>query len=432
MKTSFSSDFLAAVRGELSLANQTHMKLFPGETDRRQPVHTVYGGAQIFKRNTAVRLGELALKSVEEFAPNAGVLTEALGIEKGMAEKVYERMVAKLKKEAIEDFRIDFEDGYGNRPDTEEDGHAGFTAEEVVAGMKEKTLPPFIGIRIKTFSDELATRSMRTLDVFVSTLLEKSGGQLPSNFVVTLPKVVHREQVVALERLMCALEQKNGLPNNSLKLEIMVETTQSIFGPDGKAPLLDFVLAAKGRCVAAHFGTYDYTASNNITASYQHMNHPACDFARLVMQNTLANTGVTLSDGATNVMPIGDKETVHRAWKLAFDHIRHSLEMGFYQGWDLHPAQVPIRYAAMYAFFLESFDAASSRLKALMDKAAQATLVGDVFDDAATGQGLLNYFLRGYGCGALSQQDVQRSGLTIEEIQTRSFVKILNRRKGSK
>ena len=94
---------------------------------------------------------------------------------------------------------------------------------------------------------------------------------------------------------------------------------------------------------------------------------------------------------------------MHRAWRLHADDVRHSLVNGFYQGWDLHPAQLPTRYAAVYAFFLEGLDAASERLRNFVDKAAQATLVGDVFDDAATGQGLLNFFLRGINCGAITR-----------------------------
>ncbi len=86
---------------------------------------------------------------------------------------------------------------------------------------------------------------------------------------------------------------------------------------------------------------------------------------------------------------------------------------GFYQGWDLHPAQLPTRYAAVYAFFLEGLDAASDRLTNFVTKAAQATLVGEVFDDAATGQGLLNYFLRAMNCGAITEREaVEQSGLT--------------------
>ena len=227
----------------------------------------------------------------------------------------------------------------------------------------------------------------------------------------------------------------------------MVETPQSIFAEDGTVALPRLVSAARGRCVAAHFGTYDYTAGNNITAAHQHMNHPACDFARQVMQVSLAGTGVWLSDGATNVMPVPphrtsgstltaaqvaeNRATVHRAWKLCYQHIQRSLELGFYQGWDLHPAQLPVRFAAVYAFFLDGLDAAAERLRNFVAKAAQATLVGDVFDDAATGQGLLNFFLRAVESGAIAEEEAAPlGGLTLEELRTRSFVKILKGRAG--
>ena len=124
-----------------------------------------------------------------------------------------------------------------------------------------------------------------------------------------------------------------------------------------------------------------------------------------------------------------NREVVHRAWRLHYNHIQHSLINAFYQGWDLHPAQLPTRYAAVYAFFLESLEAASERLKNFVEKAAKATLVGDVFDDAATGQGLLNYFLRAVNCGAINEAEaVQLSGLSLEELRSASFVKILKNR----
>jgi hypothetical protein len=103
---------------------------------------------------------------------------------------------------------------------------------------------------------------------------------------------------------------------------------------------------------------------------------------------------------------------------------------GFYQGWDLHPAQLPVRYAAVYSFFLEGLGAASTRLKNFIEKAAQATRVGEVFDDAASGQGLLNFFLRGISCGAITEGEAQKAGLTLAELQTRSFLKILEGRRG--
>ena len=88
-----------------------------------------------------------------------------------------------------------------------------------------------------------------------------------------------------------------------------------------------------------------------------------------------------------------------------------------------------MRYAAVFAFFLESYDDAVDRLKTFVDKAARATLIGDVFDDAATGQGLLNYFLRALNSGAISEEEVLATGLNLEEIRTRSFAKILKGRK---
>jgi citrate lyase beta subunit len=479
MKTSLFDSSLRDLTESLAEANNAFAASYPGETGKRQPVHTVYGGAHLFKSDSGARLGALARRSLDQFAPDFIAFARAIGLpgaaqlpestEEGnglradlennsdtvrqnnkvawLAHTIYNRVTEKLRREPVEDFRIDFEDGYGNRPDEEEDGHAAAAAAEVAEGMLNTTLPPFIGIRIKPFTEELRARSMRTLDIFVSTLVEKSGGKLPGNFVVTLPKITIPEQVNALAGLFESLEQATGLASDSLKLEMMIETTQSIINNRGEINLPLLLAAARGRCVAAHFGTYDYTASCSITAAHQHMMHPACDFAKNMMQVSFAGTGIWLSDGATNIMPVAphrfseggtpltaeqineNREVIHRAWKLHYDHIQHSLENAFYQGWDLHPAQLPTRYAAVYSFFLESLDAASERLKNFVEKAAKATLVGDVFDDAATGQGLLNYFLRAINCGALTEEEaVELSGLTVAELRSGSFVKILNNR----
>ena len=291
----------------------------------------------------------------------------------------------------------------------------------------------------------LTTRLVCAL--FVTTLANLTNDKLPDNFVVTLPKVMIPEQVAALVDLFKLLEANIGFAPGSLKLEIMVETPQSILNSRGESALPLIVAAADGRCVGAHFGVYDYTASCDITAAYQQMTHPVCDFARHMMQVALLGTGIWLSDGATNIMPIGphrvakdgppltaeqekeNRAVVYRAWKLGYDDIRHSLKHGYYQGWDLHPAQLAIRYAAVYSFFLESLEAASERLKAFMEKAAQASLVGDVFDDAATGQALLNYFLRAINCGAITEDEAQVTGLTLDEIRSRSFYHILENRR---
>lgn len=448
MGTSLPERDLAGVLKKLSAANERYATRFPGESSARQPVHTVYGGAHLFKADSARKLGEVALRSLDEYAPDAATFADALGLEPPeFAATIYRRVIEKLRREPVEDFRIDFEDGYGNRPDEEEDATCGAAARELARGMVEGALPPFIGIRIKPFNRELHRRGIRTLDLFLTALLDATGGSLPDNFVITFPKVVLPDQVTAFAAVLDRLEARLGLAPGTFKIELMVETPQSIVGADGGSPLPAMVAAAGGRCIAAHFGVYDYTASLNITAAYQLMRHPACDMARQLMQVALAGTGVMLSDGGTNVLPVPlhraakggpslsaqqqaeNMASVHRGWRLHFDDVRHSLENAFYQGWDLHPAQLPTRYAALFAFFVTGLDAAAERLRSFVGKAAQATLVGDVFDDAATGQGLLNYFLRGLNCGAITEEETAATGLTLAELRSRSFLKILANRR---
>ncbi len=445
-RTSLDPNEIAPIVSTLSEANKGFMQRYPGESNRRQAVHTVYGGAHLFRSDSAQKLGEVALRSLEEYAPDASTLATALGMDGALAEKVYDRVVEKLRREPVEDFRLDFEDGYGNRPDAEEDAHSASSAEEVARGFSGKTLPPFIGIRIKPMNEDLRARSMRTLDIFVTTLLGQTDGKLPENFVITVPKIQLPAQMSAVVRLFEILERKNALTNGTLKIEPMIETPQSIINSRGEVALASLVDAAEGRCRSVHFGVYDYTASCGITANYQTMGHPACDFARQMMLVSLAGTGIHLSDGATNILPVGphrasdgksltqkqrdeNRDAVYAAWRLGFNDNLHSLRTGFYQGWDLHPAQLVTRYAAVYSFFLEGLEGASNRLKTFVEKAALASLFGDVFDDAATGQGLLNFFLRGIACGAITEAEALATGLSLDEIRSRSFLKILQNRR---
>lgn len=441
MTPALSAADLEPLVADLRAANREFLARYPGESNRRQPVHVVYGGAHLFKADSTPKLGAVALRALAEYAPDAASLATIFGAKwtPELATTLHARVREKLEREPVEDFRLDFEDGYGNRLDAEEDGHAETSAAEVAAGLNAGTLPPFIGIRVKPFNEDLRARSMRTLDLFVSSLIAKTGGTLPPNFVITIPKVQIAAHVVAAAKVCALLEKKLGLAERALRLELMVETPQSIIGRDGRCPLLGFIEAADGRCSSVHFGVYDYTASFGITAAYQAMGHPACDFTRTAMVAALAGTGVHISDGATNILPVAphrgenltgaqlreNRETVHGAWKRAFDDTLHSLRSGIYEGWDLHPSQLVARYAAVYSFFLEGLPAASSRLAAFVEKAALASLYGEVFDDAATGQGLLNFFLRGIACGAIAEDEALATGLTLEEIRSRSFLKIL-------
>ncbi len=423
-----SSNSMAAWTRRLESAAARVATDYSGEGSERQPVHTVYGGAQLFSSTTTSKLGDLALQFAEEWVASSDDLVTILGMDPEVASRVHPAVLDKLRREPVEDFRIDFEDGYGHRSEDEEDAHARGTAEAVAAGMETGSLPPFLGIRTKSLSAELHRRALRTLDLFVTTVAELSGG-LPDNFTVTLPKIQDVDQVRVMTEALIALETALGI--DTIPMELMVETPQTVIDVDGSTGVRKWVDAAAGRVRGAHFGTYDYTASMSITAAYQTMDHPACDFARHALQVSLAGTGVWLSDGATNVMPVGDRQTVTHAMRLHYGHIRRSLLHGYYQGWDLHPAQLVTRYAAVFAFFLEGLDAAGERLSNFVESAAKATLVGDVFDDAATGQGLLNYFLRAVNCGAITESEATtRTGLSGEELRTRSFLKILERRRG--
>jgi citrate lyase beta subunit len=477
MNTSLSSADLEPLLSALTESNEQFAHRYQGFSATRQPVHTVYGGAQLYSAATAEKLGRLALANLSLYAPNFVMFAKALGFvgasdlpgsaaeiqalsdaleenpalirasnpDAWLAHTVYQRVVSKLESEPVEDNRVDFEDGYGSRPDAEEDLHAAQAAKAMAEAMENKALPASTGIRIKAFTEEARTRAIRTLDLFLTTLGERTGGRLPANFAITLPKVCTVAQVSTLAKLLTLLEEKCGFQAGSIKLEFMLETTQAIFTPDGRNAIPDLVKAADGRCIRVAFGTMDYTASCNIASTHQSHTHPAADFARHVIQVSLAGTGVFISDGITNVMPIAphrategnqldqqqiaeNMSVVHQAWKLHFDNISSSLRQGYYQGWDLNPAQIPARFAAVYYFFLTGLQDAGARLKTFIDQAAQASMVGNVFDDAATGQGLLNFLLSGIGCGAITETEALATGITMDELHSRSFLKIVANR----
>ena len=354
----------------------------------RQPIHTLYGGAHLFKSTTCSKLGALAERAFREHAPDPATLAQVFEIPGTLAAMIHARVTERLRRgNVVEDFRIDFEDGFGVRSDDEEDAAADNAAREVSAAVQAGSLPAMFGIRVKSFhAESTKARALRTLDRFLSR------ATLPQNFVVTLPKVTAPEQVARLIEVL--------RPYPGVSIEIMIETPESIF------MLPRLLEAARGKCLAAHFGAYDYMASLGITAASQDLHHPACDFARSMMLVSLAETGVWLVDGATNLLPF--PPAVHRAWKLHYDNIRHSLYNGFYQSWDLHPAQIPARLVAVHTFFLEGLAEASTRLRNFRDQSEQATRVGGIFDDAATGRGLVNFFERAVHCGAIKEEDVPR------------------------
>jgi citrate lyase beta subunit len=410
----------------LTTANSHFQRTYPGDSGKRQPVHVVYGGANLFKADTCPKLSGIARKSWLQYCPDANVLSHVTGIAAELSSTVHARITEKLEREAIEDYRVDFEDGYGVRPEAEEDAHCDTAALQMAQALAGEQLPPYCGIRIKALAEESKHRALRTLQRFLNALLHHTSGRLPRNFAVTLPKITVPEQVAVLTQ---ALQ-----PFPGIHMELMMEAPQILF----KLP--ELVALTEGRCIGVHFGPYDYTSQLGITAAHQSLQHPACDFARSMMQVSLAGTGLALSDGPTTQMPIPphrgenltdpqmeqNRDVVHRAWRAHYENVRYALHRGIYQGWDLHPAQIPMRYAGIYAFFLEGIGPASERLSNFIQQAAQATRIGEVFDDAATGQGLLNYFLRAMSCGAIPEGDIPAlTGITQQQLRTASFAEIL-------
>jgi len=241
---------------------------------------------------------------------------------------------------------------------------------------------------------------------------------------VTLPKVLSSQSVASLAEEIHKLEQTCGFIEGSIGIELMIEHPHALIAEDGSCALPELIQAAGHRCRAAHFGAYDYTAACEISAMSQDLGHPACDFARHMMQAALAGSGVHLSDGATTLLPIephrvtapdetltpkqqeANLKSVHRAWQKSHRDIQRSLHQGFYQGWDLHPGQISIRFFTVFSFFHEGLELATQRFKQFRAQAAQATRSDCHFDDAATGYGLFNFFRRAWACGAIDERQL--------------------------
>ena len=372
-------------------------------TRGRQPLQTLYVAADRVSRSTVADFGAEALRLIEAHAWDADAFVDAFGVPEGVADRTRDRTLVKLERRPVEDLRVDFEDGYGMRDDEEEDRHAEAAARVVLEARGDPAAPPSFGLRVKSFDDErLAARSVRSLERFVSTVVDGAAG-LPDGFIVTFPKVTDPDQVAAFADALAELESKHGLADGSLGFEVQVETPRAVLGPDGAATAPRIVEAAGGRLTAMHLGVFDYTASLGLMPWEQRLNHPANDLARQVLQVALAGTGVWVSDGSSNVVPASDRtEDVRAAWRVHAAHVRHSLARGFYQGWDLHPSHLASRYAAIYGWLLPHLDDATERVRAWRGR----TSVEGVLDEPATVTSLLRYLRLAVSSGAVEEDQV--------------------------
>jgi citrate lyase beta subunit len=384
---------------------------YPGDPGTRQPVHTVYVPGDVFAADTLRDWGDRALAALDEHAPDASSFAAVLGLDDDLARPVYDRVRAKLEREPVEDLRVDFEDGYGPRPDAEEDEAAARAARLIAEAYATGTAAPYMGIRMKCMEAPVRDRGIRTLDIFLTGLL--AAGSLPDGLVLTLPKVTYTEQVTAMVRLLEAFEEARGLEPGRIGFEIQVETSQAVLAADGTATVARMIDAAEGRATGLHYGTFDYSACLGVSAAHQASDHPAADHAKAVMQVAAAGTGVRVCDGSTNVLPVGPTEQVHDAWRLHYGLTRRALARAYYQGWDMHPGHLPTRYAAVFAFYREGYEQAAARLARYVHRAG-----GDVMDEPATAKALSGYLLRGLDCGALDVDEVSAAtGLARADLE---------------
>ncbi|MBD0863899.1 aldolase [Gordonia sp. zg691] len=401
--------FLADIDTALAPADAALADRYPGDDGSRQPVHTVYVPADRYSADLPRLWGRAALDTAADHGGLADIARLTVAHTDTAATELATLVENKLRTEPIEDGRIDFEDGYGVRSDDEEDA----AVAAAVTAIREAgdASPPFIGIRFKCFEADVRPRGLRTLDLFVSGLAD--AGDLPAGLTLTLPKVTSTDQVVAMVAVARELERVHGLPDGRIGFEIQVETPQSVMSADGTAAVARMIHAGEGRVTALHYGTYDYSASLGIAAAYQSMEHPAADHAKAVMQLAAAGTGVHLSDGSTNILPVGDREAVEAGWALHARLVRRHLERGFYQGWDLHPAQLVTRFLATYAFYRDGFDSAAERLRNYAHQISSSVL-----DEPATARALAGFIRRGELCGALTVDEVETAtDLSITKVR---------------
>ncbi|MFY1699952.1 MULTISPECIES: DUF6986 family protein [unclassified Solwaraspora] len=374
----------AAIDDRLAEVDAALRQRYPGQTPQRQPVHTVYVPADRVTADLVPTWGAAALATLDAHPPAP------------YPAELDHRVRAKLAREPVEDLRIDVEDGYGGRDDATEDADLRAAAHALTTARATGTAPPWVGVRIKSLEAATRRRAVRSLDLF----LDACGGP-PAGFVVTLPKVSHPGQVAAMVGVCERLEQVYGLARDTLRFEIQIETPAAVLGADGRATVATLIGESAGRCTGLHFGTYDYGTGCGVAADYLSMDHPSSDHAKAVMQVAAAGTGVRLSDGSTNILPVGDTTAVHAAWRQHANLVRRSLERGFYQGWDLHPGQLPTRFAATYAFYRDGRASTVARLGAYLDRRA-----GGILDEPATARALAGFLLRGLDCGAVDTAEV--------------------------
>ncbi|MEM7154268.1 MAG: phosphoenolpyruvate kinase [Myxococcota bacterium] len=438
------------------------------------PMHTVLCPADRFGPDTFTQFGITAWESMVGHGPDPHSFAMALGVyqpgqlprssvqamqarrfredpqalrhedfDAWLVHAVHARVQQRLESRPVEDLRIDFEGGYGTRDDAEEDRHAKGAAESIADATERGVVSPRLGLRIKPLSRRAVGRAVRTLEVFIDTLSGCLQRQ-PTELVLTLPQVSLPEQVSTAAHLLSVLEQRHRWAPGLVRMELLVETTPALFDEAGRCALPRLVGAAEGRCVAVHLGSEDLARACGLAPELADGEHPLSDLARGLLRLALGRTEVTLSDSITGPLPEGphplsgplsaaqrsdNLAAVHRAWRRGHAQILHALRQGFYHGWDRHGAEIPVRCAANYRFFLLRFDEAATQLRELLTHATSAVVPDQHGSSTRHGQRLLDFVRRAHRCGAIGQVELERVGLEPAELDQPRFVELVAHRR---
>lgn len=415
------SQALDALEAALAPVDAWAEARYPGGAATGQPVHTVYVPADRAAPGLCADWGAQAVAALDAHAATPELLATATGLPGDEVRDAWPLLRDVLARQPIVDLRVDLEDGYGAHGDAQEDRDAARAAEVLRAEAQAATGPRRLGIRHRSLERATRPRAVRTLELVVGDLVETGG--LPAGFVLTLPKVIDVRQVEAYVALLAALESAYDLGAGALRFEIQVETPQAILAADGRLPLAPMLDAGQGRITGLHFGTYDYTAAMGVGAAHQRAQHPAAQVAKAVMRLAAAGTGVEVSDGSTNRLPVGDTAAVHAGWRTHAELVRGALADGLRQGWDLHPAQLVTRHLVTIATARRTLPDALARLRVYLAATAaggaQSADDGATLDEPATAQALAADAVRALALGATTAEELEAgTGGTVDALRT--------------
>lgn len=441
------------------------------------PVHTVVWPADRITPDTVSQLGIDAWTALARYGPDPYSFAQALGLygaseepprasvramqqqrfredSQGMRRQefdawlllaVHARVHERLQARPVEDLRVDFEGSYGTRDDAEEDAHAIAAAEAVAIAAARGAMAPRVGLCIKPLTSKSTFRAVRTLELFFDTLAGAVAPKVMPELVLTLPRVSLPEQVSTAARLLELLEARHRWARGRILMELVVETTPALFDEAGRCTLPRLVRAAAGRCAGVHLGSEDLAQACGLAPEPADGHGPLSDLARGLLRLALGDANVTLSDAVTGPLPEGphpegssltakqradNLAAVQRAWSLGHRQILHALGSGLYQGWDRHGAELPVRYAANYRFFLERYDDAASQLRELLTAGTSAAVPNRHGDDARRGQRLLDFVRRAHRCGAIGRTALEQAGIRPQELEQPRFVALVAERRG--